>query len=118
MAEKRVAHNKLTWEQVKQSFIQVHGEGNYSYDGVEYVDTHTRIEIYCKKHDHTFHQIPKDHKKGMGCYYCGRESQIEKAKKSIEEVKDELFKVYGDEYDFSKIDYINTKTEVEVICRT
>lgn len=118
MSEKRVPHNKLTWEQVHKSFIEVHGEDTYSYDNVEYVDTHTKIKIHCNKHDNTFFQTPKDHKKGMGCYYCGRERQIEKAKKNIEEVKDELFKVYGDEYDLSKINYINTKTEVEVICRT
>lgn len=118
MSIKRVAHNKLTWEQVKQSFIEVHGEDNYSYDNVEYVDTHTKVEIYCNKHNHTFFQTPKAHKKGSGCYYCGRENQIEKAKKSIEEVKDELFKVYGDEYDFSKINYVNTKTEIEVLCKT
>ena len=70
MKEKRTAHNKLTQEQVIQQFIAVHGDA-FDYSKVEYVDTHTKVEIHCKKHDHTYFQIPKDHKKGMRCYYCG-----------------------------------------------
>lgn len=113
----KVAHNKLTWEQVLSQFKEVHGD-EFDYSNVVYVDTHTKVEIYCKKHNHTFHQIPKDHKKGMKCYFCGRESQIEKAKKSTEKVIEELYEVCGNEYDFSNINYINTKTEIEVICKT
>lgn len=117
MIVKRVAHNRLTSDKVIEQFKQVHGD-DFGYENVIYVGTHTKVEIYCKKHNLTFHQTPKNHKQGSKCYYCGRENQIEKAKKGIEEFTNELFKVYGYEYDFSKIDYVNTKTEIEVLCKT
>ena len=73
MKEKRTAHNKLTQEQVIQQFIAVHGDA-FDYSKVDYVDTHTKVEIYCKKHDFTFTPTPKNHKNGAKCKYCGERS--------------------------------------------
>jgi len=114
---KRVAHNKLSWEQVKQSFLEVHGEGNYEYDKESFVDTKSKISIHCKKHNFTFPQLVKDHKKGMGCSKCGRERQIESAKKGNDKFIKELIELHGDIFDTSRVDYKNNKTEVELICK-
>jgi Zn finger protein HypA/HybF involved in hydrogenase expression len=113
---KRIPHNKLTIEQVLEQFKEVHGD-QFDYSNVVYVDTHTKVEIYCKKHSYTFHQIPKDHKKGMKCYFCGRESQIEKAKKNQEQFIQEVIELHGDKYDLSLVNYINSKTPVKLICK-
>lgn len=115
MSMKRVAHNKLSWEQVKQSFLEVHGDA-FDYSKVVYVDTNTPVEVYCRKHDFTFTPTPKNHKNGSKCYYCGREAQIEKAKKDYNFFLGEMVALYGDNYDFSKVNYVNSKIEVEVIC--
>lgn len=114
---KRVAHNKLSWEKVLEQFKEVHGD-DFDYSNSIYLNTHTKIEIRCKKHDHVFWQISKDHKAGMRCYYCGREAQIEKAKKSKEQFEQEMYNLYGDKYDLSNIEYINTKTDIELECPT
>ena len=100
---KRVAHNKLTQERVIEQFKEVHGD-EFDYSRVVYVDTHTPIEVRCKKHDFIFHPTPKNHKNGAKCTICGRESQIQKARKEqdkfIEDVKD----LYGDEFGTDLID--------------
>ncbi len=113
----RKAHNKLTQEQVINSFKEVHGDA-FDYSKVVYVDTHTPVEVYCKKHDFIFTPTPKNHRKGSGCTKCGRESQIEKAKKDFNRFKQEMFDLYGDQYDFNNSKYINTKTELTAICKT
>lgn len=113
---KRVAHNKLSQEQVLEQFKEVHGDA-FDYSKVVYVDTHTPVEVYCKKHDFTFSTSPKEHKKGTRCYRCGREAQIQKAKKSDDIFIKQMFELYGDNYDVSGMNYINTKTDIEVVCK-
>ena len=113
----RKAHNKLTQEQVINSFREVHGDA-FDYSKVVYVDINTPVEVYCKKHDFTFTPTPKNHRKGSGCTKCGREAQIEKAKKDFNRFKQEMFDLYGDQYDFNNSKYTNTKTELTAICKT
>jgi len=110
------AHNKLTFEEVLQQFKETHGD-NFDYSNSVYVDTHTPIEVRCKKHDYIFNPTPKNHKNGSKCYYCGREAQIEKAKKNREQFIREMFDLYGDSYDVSNSNYVNTKTEIEILCK-
>jgi len=59
----RKAHNKLTQEQVINSFKEVHGDA-FDYSKVVYIDNKTPVEVYCKKHDFTFTPSPKNYKNG------------------------------------------------------
>lgn len=111
------AHNKLSQEEVLKQFKETHGD-SFDYSNSVYVDIHTPIEVRCKKHDYIFRPTPKNHKNGSKCYYCGREAQIDKAKKNKEQFINEIFEIYGDKYDVSNSDYVNTKTEIEVLCKT
>lgn len=45
----------------------------YTYDKVKYVNNHTKVSIYCKKHSKYFAQEPGNHLQGNGCPICGRE---------------------------------------------
>lgn len=110
------AHNKLSQEEVLKQFKETHGD-SYNYDKVIYVDNLTYVEIYCNKHKKYFNQTPKEHKKGSGCYDCGRERQIESAKKGKDRFIEELIEIYGDVFDLSKLDYVNTETYVELGCK-
>jgi hypothetical protein len=113
---KKVAYNKLSQDDVILQFKEVHGE-DFDYSKVIYVSTNTPVEVYCKKHDFIFTPTPKNHKNGGKCYYCGREAQIKKAKKDYNFFLGEMVNLYGDYYDFSKVNYINSKIEIDVICR-
>lgn len=45
----------------------------YGYEQVNYVNNHTKVSIYCKKHKTHFKQEPGNHLQGNGCPKCGRE---------------------------------------------
>ena len=119
---KRAAHNKLTQEQILQQFKDVHGDA-FDYSKVNYVDGNTPVEVYCKKHNFTFHPTPKNHKNGSKCTHCGRENQIEKAKEIavlkqkeiILKKKDRVNQVNKkDDYEILEVD----DTDVVLFCKT
>ena len=93
---------------VKKSKL-IHGD-RYNYSKVNYVNNSTKVCIICPVHGE-FWQLPKNHLRGQNCPKCsGRfctdtEYFIEKAKK-----------VHGNKYDYSKVNYINNKTKVCIIC--
>ena len=107
--------NKLAQERVIEQFKEVHGD-EFDYSKVVYINTHTPIEVRCKKHDFIFHPTPKNHKNGAKCTMCGREAQIKKARKGqdifIKDVKD----LYGDEFGTDLVDYSNNKSYIKIQC--
>ena len=113
---KRIPHNKLTQEKVIQQFKEVHGDV-FDYSKVKYVDTNTKVEIRCKNHNHIFHQIPKNHKKGTTCPICEREKMSKLHSKGKEKFIEDALEKYGDLDEYSKVEYKNTKTEVVFICK-
>lgn len=47
---------------------KIHGD-RYGYDAVDYINNHTPVVIYCKKHGN-FKQTPQKHLCGCGCPHC------------------------------------------------
>lgn len=88
----------------------------YDYSLVDYENNHTQVEIICKEHG-KFLQSPKDHLSGKGCSSCGKE----KTKSRLMLSKDEFIKraneVHGNKYDYSLVNYKDTRTKVEIICK-
>jgi len=107
--------NKFSREQAIESFIRTHGEDVYGYDNADYINNLTPIKIYCFQHKEHFTQIPKNHKKGGNCPKCIVEKMRDKYSKGKEKFVEEVIKRYGDVYDFSLVEYINTKTPVKLI---
>ena len=113
--QERVNDSKrLTKEDFIKKAKKIHGD-KYDYSKVKYVNNRTEVCIICPEHGE-FWQKPYVHLKGNGCHKCsldkkrslfsdGREKFIEKAKK-----------VHNNKYDYSKVDYVNAKTEVCIIC--
>lgn len=93
----------------------VHGD-IYDYSLVDYENNHTQVEIICTEHG-KFLQSPKDHLSGKGCSSCGKE----KTKSRLMLSKDEFIKraneVHGNKYDYSLVNYKDTRTKVEIICK-
>ena len=58
-------------EDVIKMFKDVHGD-KYDYSKVEYINTHKKVKIICKKHG-VFEQTPKAHLVGQGCPICKHE---------------------------------------------
>ena len=108
-----MSHNRLDKEGFLKRAFDKHGD-YYDYSKVLYINSLTKVDIICPIHG-GFQQTPKSHFKA-GCSKCGRESQIEKAKKSQKQFEAEVITLYGNKYDFSLTNYINTKTPVALIC--
>ena len=70
-----LSNETKTTEQFIAEAKKVHGD-KYDYSKVEYLNSHTKICIICKKHGE-FWQMPYEHLNGKGCKIC-RESRMEK----------------------------------------
>ncbi len=87
----------------------------YNYDKIDYVNAKTKIIINCKDHG-DFEQTPDDHLRNRGCPKCGKISVGNAFRKSTEQFIKEAKQVYGDKFDYSKVNYVNFHTKVIIIC--
>ena len=91
-------------------FKNTHFE-KYDYSLVNYVNNKDKVEIICKIHG-KFLQSPNTHKQGANCPSCTNH-----LKKQTPSIIDMFVKIHGDKYDYSKVNYTNSKEKVEIICR-
>lgn len=106
-------------QKAKETFVErckeIHGD-KYTYDKVDYVDSHTKIIVTCKKHG-DFETLPYRLLNGSGCPNCKSEEAHERYSKGTLKFIEEAKRVHGDLYDYSLCDYYNTHTKVTIICR-
>ena len=93
---------------------EVHGN-KYDYSKVEYVNIKTKVCIICPEHGE-FWQTPYQHLNGSGCSKCGYIIRGNKNKSNINEFIKKTKEVHGDKYDYSKVEYVNDRTKVCIIC--
>lgn len=105
---------KLTTEQFIEKAKKIHGN-KYDYSKVNYINNNTDICIICPKHGE-FRQKPKGHLEGKGCKECAKEILSEKRKMDTEEFIKRAKKIHGDKFDYSKVNYIDSKHKVIIIC--
>ena len=86
---------------------QVHGD-KYDYSQVNYVDTKTPVTIICREHG-PFQMLPHNHLKGQGCPKC---SFVRTTEDFIRKSRE----IFGDKYDYSKVDYKTAQDFVTIIC--
>ena len=94
-------------EFVKKAKIK-HGN-KFNYDSVIYLNSHTKIQIGCSEHG-LFSMLPSNHLKGQGCPTCRG------YKKTTKSVIAEFKSVHGDTYDYHNADFIDTKSDLNIIC--
>jgi len=105
---------RKTTEEFIQEARKVHGD-KYDYSKVEYKDARTNVTIICPEHGE-FPQLPTHHLKGCGCKKCKEDRLSLIFRKTAEKFIEDARKVHGDKYDYSKVEYINAKTPVTIIC--
>src|SRR5579862_2223958 len=102
---------------MENSFIErarnKHGD-KYDYSKVVFISMSRKIVIICPKHKE-FEQTPKGHLRG-GCRKCGSERAGNKQKSNTETFIAEAECVHNDKYDYSLVNYVSAKIEVEIIC--
>ena len=93
---------------------EIHGD-KYDYSKVEYIDSKTKVCIICPEHGE-FWQNPNSHLSGRGCSNCVSKKLHDVFSKTTEEFIEKAREIHGDKYDYSKVEYVNAKTKVCIIC--
>lgn len=110
------AYERITKERMftTKSFIkkakEIHGE-KYDYSEVEYKGYDEDVCIICPIHGR-FYQTPDSHLQGSGCQKCSKKYRM-----TTEEYINLAVKIHGDKYDYSKVNFINNKTKISIICK-
>jgi hypothetical protein len=94
---------------------KIHG-GKYDYSLSKYNGTNVKIDIICKIHG-LFKQRPNDHLK-YGCHTCGIEKRSKTKSLTINEFIMLSNKKHKNTYDYTKVDYVNHKKKIEIICHS
>ena len=93
----------------------VHGN-KYDYSKTEYNGWNEISCIICPEHGE-FWQTPHNHLNGHGCPKCHHEKIGKLKRKKIEKFIEDAIKIHGEKYDYSKVEYVNSKTKVCIICK-
>ena len=93
---------------------KIHGD-KYDYSKVKYVDAKSKVCVVCPEHGE-FWQIPYHHTKGCGCPKCKDDKTRERLILSKEGFIKKARLVHGNKYDYSKVEYVNNRTKVCIIC--
>ena len=85
----------------------------YDYSLVEYLGDKIKVKIICPYHG-VFEQRPTNHlSSNQGCPKCNKK----KCFTNLEFI-DKAKKIHGDKYDYSLVEYFDSKTKVKIICST
>lgn len=104
----------ILWDIGMNGFIEKavrkHGDV-YDYSKVIYVRSTEKVTIICRKHGE-FLQTPAHHVSGKGCPICKSGGRL-----TTSEFVERARALHGDKYDYSKCEYIDSKTAIVIICR-
>lgn len=104
--------------QTKEDFIgkakAVH-KNKYDYSLVDYKKSDEKITIICPEHG-SFQQTPSSHIQGSGCNKCFTDRIALTQKLSKEDFIGKAKNLHEDKYDYSLVNYKNSKTKVTIIC--
>lgn len=106
---------KKTTEQFVEESKLKHGD-KYDYSNVVYTGKDNKVIITCRKHSN-FEQCANSHLQGYGCKKCACEESSLLQRNNINEFVKKGREKHGEKYDYTKVDYINTKTKVIIICK-
>ena len=100
---------RKTKDEFIKDAIEIHND-KYDYSKVEYVNNRTKVCIICPKHGE-FWMKPNSHLSGQGCPKCSGVAKL-----TTEEFVERAKQIHGDKYDYSKVNYVNARTKVCIIC--
>lgn len=107
---KCVGKYRYTTEEWIEEAKKVHGD-KYDYSNVIYKGAFEKVCIICKEHGE-FWQKASNHLNGDGCKKCYNT----KKRMGLELFISLSKNIHGDKYDYSKVEYVNSRTKVCIIC--
>ena len=107
---------RLSTEDFIQRANLIHS-GKYDYSKVDYQTGDCKVLIICPNCGE-FSQTAVDHLAGRGCMRCKNKSTGDRCRKNVKDFIKQCIEVHGDKYDYSLVQYKNTRTDVDIICPT
>lgn len=110
--EKRGVDYSISKEEMLKRFEEFNN--GLVYDLTNYTNRNSIISYYCEIHGHLTQTADK-HLRGKQCSKCAKRTSWNKGntEKFIERARE----VHKDRYDYSKVEYKNNRTNVEIICK-
>lgn len=95
--------------------IKAHGN-KFDYSKVEYIGSHSKVCIICREHGE-FYQSPTNHLSGNGCPKCASKYKRGKYRlTTLETFLSQAKEIHGDKYDYSRVEWKNTRAMITIIC--
>ena len=106
---------RLTTQEFIDRAKVVHSD-KYGYAFSVYQSATDKVIIHCPEHG-MFEQSPNNHiNSGTGCPSCGTYTSIKSRTKNQSDFINQAKSVHGNKYDYSKVEYVNTNSDVKIIC--
>lgn len=98
---------------IEQAIILHNGKYDYS-DYIDYqqMNPDELLKLFCPSHQRFFFVSLTSHLSGQGCFSCCSRPRL-----TTKEFIERAIALHGDTYDYSKVEYINSRTKVLIICR-
>ena len=93
---------------------EIHND-KYDYTKSNYVNAHTPLLIICPEHGE-FQMRPHNHLQGQGCPTCKKGKLGKHFQSNTQDFIRKSKLVHGDKYDYSKVNYVNNRVKVTIIC--
>ena len=105
---------KLTTEEFVNRAIIKHGEGNYDYSQVDYMNGTIPVKIRCNACGHIFEQRPDSHLQGRGCPKCAITNRHPLT--TFEDFLGKAHSVHSDKYDYSHVKWNKVTDKITIVC--
>jgi hypothetical protein len=110
-----IEKTRVTYEEFIKRAQEKHSD-KYDYSQVSYTKVHDHVSILCKIHG-VFQQKAYIHMLGQGCKKCGNIDGHNKTRWTTQKFIEVASRIWGDEYDYSKVNYYNSMTPITIICK-
>jgi len=105
----------ILWETYREQLVKLHNN-KYDYSKVIWNGSDNEINVICNIHG-DFIIRAQDHKSGRGCQKCSKENKIQYNKHNTEIFIRNAIQKWGNTFDYSKVDYIDSNNKVIIICK-
>lgn len=113
-----MARRRTKEEFIKES-IEKYGEGRFGYDKVEYVNSYTKVKVFCTVCNEYVDVLPSHFLKRSieGCPKCGNRKAGEKLRTPQDVWIDRAKEKWGDVCDYKDTVYLGSNTKVRIFCK-
>ncbi len=101
---------KLTTAEFIRRSKEIHGD-KYNYSKVDYINSSLPVEIICKLHGPFFQSLESHMRQQQGCHKCNGGTHS-----NTKEFIQKAIAVHGNKYNYSKVNYINNRTKINIVC--